>query len=90
LSATQANSFVAGGSAAGQSAMAQSTVKAETQQTAPMTKLFNNSVCNKLGGTNGSAATNASGIVIGMDAVDILASSTITATTNGGQAVWSD
>ncbi|MGA3121056.1 MAG: hypothetical protein ABSF69_09840 [Polyangiaceae bacterium] len=80
LSATQANSFVAGGSAAGQSAMAQSTVKAETQQTAPMTKLFNNSVCNKLGGTNGSAATNASGIVIGMDAVDVLASSTIPAT----------
>src|SRR5580698_7195486 len=70
----QAN-YLAGGSGAGQSAMATATAAAEVQQTAPMSKMLTNGVCNKLGGTNGSAATNASGIVIGMDAVDLLSSS---------------
>jgi hypothetical protein len=90
LGSSQEANYLAGGSGAGQSAMAASSVKASTQQTAPMTKMLTNGVCNKIGGTNGSAATNASGIVIGMDAVDILASSTIPAITNGGQAVCSD
>jgi len=90
LGSGQASNYLAGGSGAGQGAMAASSLTAATQQTAPMSKMMTNGVCNKLGGTNGSAATNANGIVIGMDAVDILASSTIPAITNGGQAVCSD
>jgi hypothetical protein len=46
----------------------------EPQQTAPMSRMLDNGVCAFAGGRNGSTATNASGIVIGLDAVDVLAS----------------
>ena len=64
--------YLAGGSGAGQNTMAAATVAAALQQTAPMSKMMTNGVCNALGGLNGNLATNASGIVIGMDAVDLL------------------
>ncbi len=73
--------YLAGGSGAGQNAMATTSVAAEKQQTAPMSKQMTNGLCNKLGGTNGSANTNATGIVIGMDAVDLLSSATAGGTT---------
>ena len=66
--------YLAGGSGAGQGAMAAALLKTATQQTAPMSKMMTNGVCNALGGTNGNAATGANGIVIGMDGVDVLAS----------------
>jgi hypothetical protein len=65
--------YVGGGSGNGQAAMAASPV---TQTTAPMSRMINNGggVCTFNGGTNGSTATNASGVVVGLDAVDIFAS----------------
>ncbi|HEY5148205.1 MAG TPA: hypothetical protein VII82_15630 [Polyangiaceae bacterium] len=65
--------YVGGGSANGQAAMALAT---PTQTTSPMTRLMNNGggLCSFAGGTNGSGVTNASAIVIGLDAVDIIAS----------------
>jgi hypothetical protein len=66
--------YLAGGSGAGQSAMGAASAAAALQQTAPMTKMLTNGICNNLGGTNGSAAVNASGIVIGLDSVDVVAS----------------
>jgi cysteine-rich repeat protein len=75
-----ANAYVGGGSGNGQAAMvgpsSPYTESAATQQTAPMSRMVNsgNHVCSFNGGTNGSADTSAAGIVIGLDAVDILAS----------------
>src|SRR5262249_51646789 len=53
------------------------------QQTAPMSRMMNSGggLCTFNGGTAGSTATNASGIVIGLDAVDVLSSTTSGATT---------
>jgi cysteine-rich repeat protein len=77
LGAGLAGNYLAGGSGAGQGAMAVSGAASTAGQlTAPMSKMMTNGVCNALTGTNGSAATNASGIVIGMDAVDLLSSVT--------------
>jgi len=72
LGASLVPNYLAGGSGAGQNTMAAATVAAALQQTAPMSKMMTNGVCNALGGLNGNLATNASGIVIGMDAVDLL------------------
>jgi hypothetical protein len=67
------NAYVGGGSGNGQSAMVKG-----TQQTAPMSRMLNNGggICTFGGGTAGSKDTSASGIVIGLDAVDILSSQT--------------
>jgi cysteine-rich repeat protein len=66
--------YVGGGSGGGESAMAAGT---PTQTTAPMSRMMKGGgVCGFQGGTNGSKATNASGIVIALDAVDILGSTT--------------
>jgi ABC-type phosphate transport system substrate-binding protein len=64
--------YVGGGSGNGQSAMVQNTV----QHIAPMSRMLNNgaSLCGFAGGTLGSTAGEASGIVIGLDAVDVLGS----------------
>src|ERR1700683_4616258 len=49
---------------------------AKTQQTSPMSRMINNGggICTFNGGTAGSTATSASTVVIGLDAVDVLAS----------------
>jgi hypothetical protein len=73
---SSAANYLAGGSGAGQSAMAGTSITSSPQQTAPMSKMLTNGVCTAFGGTSGSATTNASGIVIGLDAVDIFASNT--------------
>jgi cysteine-rich repeat protein len=52
-----------------------------TQQLAPMSKMMTGAVCSALGGSHGSHATNASGIVVGMDAIDVLS-----AAISGGSA----
>src|SRR5580700_8205913 len=70
--------YVGGGSGGGATAMAAgATVAAATQQTAPMSRMIKNegNVCT-VGGFNGqtvkgAADTSASGIVIGLDALDI-------------------
>lgn len=81
LGASLAADYLAGGSGAGQGAMGAASVAVAPQQTAPMSKMMTNGVCNVLGGNNGDGATNASGIVVGMDAVDILSSTATGGTT---------
>jgi hypothetical protein len=70
--------YVAGGSAAGVAAMANRTANSATQQTAPATKMLTSSACqfNLASGSAGTFTTNATGIVIGLDAIDVLASTT--------------
>ncbi len=48
------------------------------QVTAPMSRMMNNGggVCTFKGGTAGSTAVNAAGIVVGLDAVDVLSTTT--------------
>ncbi|HXX70452.1 MAG TPA: hypothetical protein VEK07_24940, partial [Polyangiaceae bacterium] len=78
LSASLKPDYVAGGSGTGQSAMV-----AGTQSITPMSKMLTSSggACKFAGGASGSSLENASGIVIGLDAVDVLAS-----VTTGAQA----
>ncbi len=66
--------YVAGGSGVGQSAMLGSGAGTPKQNIAPMSKMLTNGVCAGFGGTAGSAMTNAGGIAVGMDAIDIYAS----------------
>jgi hypothetical protein len=69
--------YKAGGSGAGQGAMANQTSAASAPQSAaPMSKMMTNgnSLCTAYGGTLGSAALNASGVSVGMDAVDVYSS----------------
>jgi hypothetical protein len=71
LGLTPATAYVAGGSGQGVSAML-----AKTQAAAPATKMLTSAVCSFNDSTNaGLGDANASGIVIGTDAVDIFASS---------------
>jgi hypothetical protein len=77
--------YKAGGSGAGQAAMANQTSAAgASQSTAPMSKMLTNgsNLCTAYGGSLGSAANNASGVVIGLDAVDVYSSLVA-----GGQAI---
>src|SRR5580704_10152799 len=81
---TQVGQYLAGGSGAGQGAMATAVSANATQQAAPMSKMMTNGVCGTsttsvLGVANGTSAENASGIVVAMDAVSIFSS-----TTSGG------
>jgi hypothetical protein len=70
LGLTPATAYVAGGSGQGVSAMV-----AKTQAAAPATKMLTSAVCSFNDTTGaGLGAGNASGIVIGMDAVDVFAS----------------
>jgi hypothetical protein len=83
---TPTNAYVGGGSGNGQSAMVGASpfsASAAKQQTAPMSRMINsgNNVCSFNGGTAGSGDTTAASMVIGLDAVDILSS-----TTAGGAA----
>jgi hypothetical protein len=69
--------YVGGGSGGGASAMAKGATNANAaQQTAPMSRMIktDGNTCTFNGGTKGSADTNASGIVIGLDAVSVLSS----------------
>jgi cysteine-rich repeat protein len=78
--------YVGGGSGNGESAMA---LVPPTQTTSPMSRMMKGGgVCGFGGGTNGTGATHASGIVVGLDAVDILGStnSAASATCGGGSA----
>jgi len=73
------NAYVGGGSGNAQSAMVGSSpfsAAAAKQQTGPMSRMLNSggNVCSFNGGTAGSGDVNASAIVIGLDAVDILSS----------------
>jgi hypothetical protein len=70
----QANNYLAGGSGAGEGNMNKAVAAQALQQTAPMSRMLSNKVCTFNGGASGSTATEASGIVIGMDAVDVMAS----------------
>jgi cysteine-rich repeat protein len=80
---TPLNAYVGGGSGNAASAMSSPSAAGATQQTGPMSRMPTNEgkICTFNGGTNGSTATSASGIVIGLDAVDVLSS-----TLAGGQA----
>jgi hypothetical protein len=83
---TPTGAYVGGGSGNGLSAMVGATpfaASAAAQQTAPMSRMIKNESndCSFNGGTLGSGDTNASGIVIGLDAVDIFSS-----TLGGGSA----
>jgi hypothetical protein len=87
LASGQSAQYLAGGSGAGQAAMASSVaLSAATEQAAPMSKLMTNGICGTssapiLGIQNGTSAQNASGIVIAMDAVSLYASVTSGAST---------
>jgi hypothetical protein len=75
---TPTGAYVGGGSGNAAAAMSNAaTIVVATQQTGPMSRMIKSEadVCNGfLGGTSGSTDTNASGIVIGLDAVDVLSS----------------
>ncbi len=77
---TPANAYVGGGSGNAASAMSGSTspflAANSKQQSGPMSRMMKNEahVCAFNNGTNGSGATNASSIVVGLDAVGIWAS----------------
>jgi hypothetical protein len=75
LGASLESNYLAGGTGTGQNTMAAASAAAALQQTSPMTKMMSNGVCNALGGVNGNLATNASGVVIGLDAVTLLSAS---------------
>jgi hypothetical protein len=81
-------SYVGGGSGVGLAAMSHNDAagddQAATQQIAPMTRMFEFHVCSFNGAANGGADTNASGIVLGIDAVSLLSN-----TQSGGQAIAS-
>jgi hypothetical protein len=75
-----ASAYVAGGSGPGQNAML-----AKTQATAPMSEMLTSTVCAFNDQTNtGLGLASASGIVIGLDAVEILATAPVIATTPCG------
>jgi hypothetical protein len=73
---TPLDAYVGGGSDLGQGAMNGDLGSHPTQQTAPMSRMMNdfNQLCNFGGGTFGSKMTHASGIVLGLDAVEVVAS----------------
>ncbi len=87
---TPPTAYVAGGSGTGQSAMASRVAASATQQTAPMSKMLTSGACqfNLASGAAGTNTTNATGVVIGMDAVDVLSSTAggATAACNGAGA----
>jgi hypothetical protein len=75
----QAAQYLAGGSGAGQGAMANSTLANAIEQAAPMSKLMTSGICGTasasvLGVANGTSAQNAAGIVVAMDAVSVYSS----------------
>jgi hypothetical protein len=75
---TPTTAYVAGGSGTGQAAMANRVAASATQQIAPMSKMLTSGAC-QFGiatGAAGTDTTNATGIVIGLDAVDVLSSTT--------------
>jgi hypothetical protein len=77
--------YAAGGSGAGQGAMAVAAQSSAKQNLAPMSRMINSEACGAFGGTNGSGLTAATGVVIGLDAVDIYgAVAAIDTPTNGG------
>jgi hypothetical protein len=84
---TPVNAYIGTGTSNGQAAMVGSAspfpAANAKQQTNPATAMITNggNVCKFNSGTNGSADTSASGIVIGLDALDILSS-----TLAGGQS----
>jgi hypothetical protein len=84
-SLTPTGAYIGGGSGNGASAMANASLAAATQQTAPMSRMMKSEskICVGFNGgtTAGSTATNAAAVVIGLDAVDVLS-----ATTAGGAA----
>jgi hypothetical protein len=80
---TPTGAYVGGGSGNAAAAMSNASLAAATQQTGPMSRMMKSEakVCNGFnGGASGSTAENASGIVIGLDAVDVLSA------TNAGGA----
>src|SRR5271154_4634578 len=73
LGLSPSTAYVAGGSGTGQNAML-----AKSQASAPMSKMLTNGACSFNDTTKaGLGVGNASGIVIGMDAVDVLAASSV-------------
>jgi hypothetical protein len=77
--------FEGGGSGAGQAAMAVDVQSTAKQNLTPMSRMINAEACSAFGGTNGSALTAATGIVIGLDAVDVYgAVAAIDTATDGG------
>jgi cysteine-rich repeat protein len=83
LGPSQSANYIAGGSGAGQNAMIAANAH---QQIAPMSKPM--SACKAFGGTDatGAAMNNGSGIVLGLDAVDIVASVEVGASTSCSSA----
>jgi hypothetical protein len=73
LGPSQSNAYVGQGSSTGQNAMATAVTANATQQVAPMSSPL--TACAAFGGgSNGTAMNNGTGIVLGLDAVDIIAS----------------
>jgi hypothetical protein len=75
---TPTNAYVGGGTSVGQTAVATGAAANATQQTEPIANMFTSPICSYgLTGSDagsGSKTINATGIVIGLDAVAILAS----------------
>jgi hypothetical protein len=82
LASGQSAQFVGGGGAAGTAAMVNSAASSlTTQQTAPLSKMLTNTICGTaskpiFGVSSGASAANATGIVIGLDALDVFSSIT--------------
>lgn len=73
---TPTSAFVGGGTSTGQTVLATRTAASATQQTEPIANIFTSPIC-QYGLATGAAGTNtnnATGIVIGLDAVAVLAS----------------
>ncbi len=73
---TPTNAYVGGGTSTGQTVLATRVAANATQQTEPIANIFTSPICQfgLASGATGTNTTNASGIVIGLDAVSILAS----------------
>ena len=73
---TPTSAFVGGGTSTGQAVVATRTAASATQQTEPIANIFTSPIC-QYGLATGAAGTNtnnATGIVVGLDAVAVLAS----------------
>jgi hypothetical protein len=79
VGSSQVSNYLGGGSGIGVSSMANRVAANAIQQAAPSTKMLTSAACSynlPSPGNNGAFTTNANGIVIGLDALDVLASTT--------------
>jgi hypothetical protein len=87
VGSAQDSRYLAAGSSQGEAAMANQIGASAAQQTAPMSRMLTIASCSynrAAPGANGGSLGNASGIVIGLEAIDVVAS-----TASGGSAACS-